>query len=87
MATKHAILSELSAEDLRAYVDHYELEVGDRRVKTQLVDALIGCEEATIEKILGDWYRDDLKALCRTLDIDDSGRKKGGHHRAAHWIG
>ena len=76
MLTKHAILSGLSAEDLRAYVDHYELEVADRRVKTQLVDALVGCEEATIEKILGDWYRDDLKALCRALDIDDSGRRK-----------
>ena len=76
MLTKHAILSELSAEDLRAYVDHYELEVADRRMKTQLVDALVRCEEATIEKILGDWYRDDLKALCRALDIDDSGRRK-----------
>ena len=76
MATKHAILSELSAEDLRAYVDHYDLEVGDRRVKTQLVDALVGCEEATSEKILGEWSRDDLKALCRALDIDDSGRRK-----------
>ena len=54
MPTKHAILSGLSAEDLRAYVDHYGLEVDDRRVKTQMVDALVGCEEATIEKILGD---------------------------------
>ena len=76
MLPKHAILSGLSAEDLRAYVDHYELEVADRRMKTQLVDALVRCEEATIEKILGDWYRDDLKALCRALDIDDSGRRK-----------
>ena len=76
MATKHAILSELSAEDLRAYVDHYGLEVGDRRVKTQLVDALVRCEEATSEKILEEWSRDHLKALCRALDIDDSGRKK-----------
>ena len=76
MPTKHAILSGLSAEDLRAYVDHYGLEVDDRRVKTQMVDALVGCEEATIEKILGDWYRDDLKALCRALGLDDSGRAK-----------
>ena len=75
MPTKHAILSGLSAEDLRAYIDHYELEVVDRRLKTQLVDALVECKEATIEEILGDWYRADLKALCRTLGIDDSGRK------------
>ena len=76
MRTKHRILSELSAEDLRTYVDHYGLEVDDRRVKTQLADALVQCEEATIEEILGDWSRDDLKALCRALDVDDSGRRK-----------
>ena len=76
MLTKHAILSGLSAKDLRAYVDHYELKVADRRVKTQLVDVLVGCEEATSEKILGEWSRDNLKALCRALDIDDSGRRK-----------
>ena len=76
MPTKHGILSELSADDLRYYVDAYELEVADRRVKAQLVDALVKSEEATIEEILGDWYRDDLKALCRTFGIDDSGRRK-----------
>ena len=76
MPTKHTILSELSAEDLRTYVDHYGLEVDDRRVKTQLADALVQCEEATIEEILGDWSRNDLKALCRALDVDDSGRRK-----------
>ena len=76
MPTKRSILSELSADDLRDYVEHYELEVADRRRKAQLVDALVGCEEATIEEILGDWYRDDLKALCRTFGIDDSGRRK-----------
>ena len=74
--TKHALLSGLSAEDLRAYVDHYELEVADRRVKTQLVDALVRSEEATIEGFLSGWRRDELKALCRALDIDDSGRRK-----------
>ena len=76
MLTKHALLSGLSAEDLRAYVDHYELEVADRRVKTQLVDALVRSEEATIEGLLSGWRRDELKALCRALDIDDSGRRK-----------
>ena len=76
MPTKHAILSALSADDLRANVEYYELEVADRRVKAQLVDALVGCEAATIEEILGDWYRDDLKALCRSFGIDDSGRRK-----------
>ena len=42
MPTKRAVLGELTAEELRANVDYYELEVADRRVKAQLVDALAG---------------------------------------------
>jgi hypothetical protein len=42
MPTKHAVLGELTADELRANVDYYELEVADRRVKVQLVDALAG---------------------------------------------
>ena len=76
MPTKRDILSELSTKELQDYANYYALEVADHRVKAQLIDALIGCEAAPIEEILGDWYRDDLKALCRTFDIDDSGKKK-----------
>ena len=76
MPTKRDILSELSTKDLQDYANYYALEVADHRVKAQLLDALVGCEAAPIEEILGDWYRDDLKALCRTFDIDDSGKKK-----------
>ena len=79
MPTERAILAELTADDLREYVDYYELEVADRRMKAGLIDALVGCEEASIEEILGDgrdWYRDDLKDLCRKLGLDDSGTKK-----------
>ena len=71
--------AELTADDLREYVDYYGLEVADRRMKAGLIDALVGCEEASIEEILGDgrdWYRDDLKDLCRKLGLDDSGTKK-----------
>ena len=76
MPTKHAIFSQFSAADLRAYVDHYGLEVTDRRVRAQLIDALVGCERVSIEDVLKDWYRDDLKALCSALDMDDSGKRK-----------
>ena len=76
MPTKHAIVSQFSTADLRAYVAHYRLEVTDRRVRTQLIEALVECETATIGDILKDFYRDDLKALCRALDLDDSGRRK-----------
>ncbi len=76
MPTKRAVLAELTAEELRANVDYYELDVADRRVKAQLVDALAGSRRARVDEILGDLSRDRLKELCRALGLDDSGRKK-----------
>ena len=76
MPTKRAVLAELTAEELRANIDYYELEVADRRVKAQLVDALAGSRNARVEEILGDLSRDRLKELCRACGLDDSGRKK-----------
>ena len=76
MPTKRTVLAGLTAEELRANVDYYELDVADRRVKAQLVDALAGSRRARVEEILGDLSRDRLKELCRALGLDDSGRKK-----------
>ena len=76
MPTKRAVLAELTAEELRGNVDYYELEVADRRVKAQLVDALSGSRSARVDEILGDLSRARLKELCRALGLDDSGRKK-----------
>ena len=76
MPTKRAVLAELTAEELRANVDYYELAVADRRVKAQLVDALAGSRRARVDEILADLSRDRLKELCRALGLDDAGRKK-----------
>lgn len=76
MPTKRAVLAGLTAEELRANLDYYELAVADRRVKAQLVDALAGSRRARVDEILGDLSRDRLKELCRALGLDDSGRKK-----------
>ena len=76
MPTKRAILAELTRDELRTNVDYYELEVEDRRVKTQLVDALSRSRQAPLDEILQDLSRDRLKELCRAVDLDDSGRKK-----------
>ena len=76
MPTKRAVLAELTAEELRANVDYYELQVADRRVKAQLVDALAGSRSARLDEILRALFRDRLKELCRAFGLDDSGRKK-----------
>ena len=39
MPTKHAILAELTANELRASIDFYELAVADRRVKRRCCTA------------------------------------------------
>ena len=76
MPTTHAILAELTANELRASIDFYELAVADRRIKQQLVDALANSRKARIDEILQDLSRERLKELCRMFDLDDSGRKK-----------
>ena len=76
MPTKRTVLAELTAEELRANVDYYELDVADLRVKAQLVDALAGSRLARVDEILAALSRDRLKELCRAFGLDDSGRKK-----------
>ena len=76
MPTKRAILSELTSHELRAVVDDYGLQVEDRRIKAQLVEALARSRKARVEQILQGLSRDRLKELCRRFGLDDSGRKK-----------
>ena len=76
MPTKRAILAELTSHELRAAIDGYGLQVDDRRVRTQLVDALARSRKARLPEMLQDLPRDRLKELCRGFGLDDSGRKK-----------
>ncbi|MYJ96079.1 MAG: SAM-dependent DNA methyltransferase [Proteobacteria bacterium] len=76
MPTKRAILDHLTAKELRAGVDYYELHVDDRRVRAQLVDALASSRKARLDELLPEFSRSRLKELCRVFNLDDSGRKK-----------
>ena len=76
MPTKRAILDQLTAKELRAAVDGHELHVDDRRVKAQLVDALVGSRKVGLAEVLPELSRNRLKTLCRVFGLDDSGRKK-----------
>ena len=46
MPTKRVILSELIRDELRDNLDVFELEVDDRRVTSQLIDALAGSRKS-----------------------------------------
>ena len=76
MPTKRDILDQLTAKELRAGVDSYELHVDDRRVRSQLVDALASSRKAKLDELLPGLSRNRLKELCRAFNLDDSGRKK-----------
>ena len=77
MPTKRAILSKLTRDELRINADYYDLDVYDRRVRNQLIDALAVARRAALDEMLWELSRDRLKELCRAFDLDDSGRKKG----------
>jgi type I restriction enzyme M protein len=76
MPSKRAVLQQFKRGELLAAVDRFGLEVRDRRVRDQLVDALAGSRKAHLAEILGDMSRSQLKEICRALDLDDSGREK-----------
>ena len=74
--SKRQILEQLKRDELIAAVERFELVVEDKRVRDLLIEALASSRKARIAEILGDLKRDRLKELCRTLDLDDSGREK-----------
>ncbi len=52
------------------------LDLAGRLLKSELVDAIAASLRAPFPRILELLRRDELKAICRTAGIDDSGRAK-----------
>ena len=76
MSQKRAILDLLSRDELASIAEAFELQVDDRRVRADLVQAIASSKKATLEAFLPSLARDRLKALCRFRFVDDSGREK-----------
>jgi type I restriction enzyme M protein len=76
MRSKREVLEHLKRDELLAAVDRFELTVEDRRLRSELVDALGSSRRADLTTILEDLPRARLKELCRALGLDDSGREK-----------
>ncbi len=76
MPKKREILNLLGRTELQSFAERYELEVADRRVKGNLVDALASSKKARLNGMLETLPRATLKDICRSLDFDDSGREK-----------
>jgi type I restriction enzyme M protein len=73
---KRDVLDLLSRDELLDLADHFEVDVTDRRVKSQLVDALAASRRASLGEMLLTLSRDCLKDLCETFGLDTGGREK-----------
>ena len=62
MPTKREVLAVLGRDDLLICLDHVGLQVRDRRVKDDLVEALAASKKARIDEILALLSREALKA-------------------------
>ncbi|XWL04112.1 class I SAM-dependent DNA methyltransferase [Sorangium sp. So ce307] len=76
MPTKRDLLTHLTRDELLAVVSRFELPVSDRRVRDQLIDAIIQARSADLSEVLLGYPRDRLKELCRKLGLDDHGKEK-----------
>jgi hypothetical protein len=76
MQQKRAVLAVLSRPDLQTLAHSFDVEVTDRRVHADLVDALGRSHRATLPRLLEELPRASLKAVCRSLGCDDTGREK-----------
>jgi type I restriction enzyme M protein len=76
MPSKRAILEQLARDELQAIVERFSLSVTDRRVRDLLIEAVAASRRATLAEVLPELPRDRLKAICRALDLDDSGKEK-----------
>lgn len=76
MASKTAVLSQLTRAELLSLVDLADVEVGDRRVREQLITALASSRRANLPSFLATFPRTRLKEIARKLGVDDGGREK-----------
>jgi len=76
MPTKRAILEQFSRDELLKVLDSYELSVSDRRIRSDLIQAISSSRRSSIAEILSWLGRERLKEICRGLGIGDGGREK-----------
>jgi len=76
MATKRAIIEQLSRDELWAVVDQYGLTVADRRKVDLLVEAVVKAKKVAAREVLDGLKIDRLREIARAVGVDDGGREK-----------
>lgn len=69
-------LAALSRDRLSSLTEHFGLEVEDRRVLDQHVDALVRARAVDFAEVLGMLKREELQSICDALELDRSGKEK-----------
>lgn len=76
MPTKRKIVAEFTRDELWQVVDEHDLPVEDRRKLDDLQAAVRRLSKSTLREVLLGFDRDRLKDICRTLGLDDGGKRK-----------
>jgi hypothetical protein len=73
MPDKRRVLEQLKRSELLAALDRFELQVQNRRVRSEIVNVLVRSRKATLAGILDALSEDQLQAICRALELDADG--------------
>jgi hypothetical protein len=70
------ILKEVSRTKLLDLASHFEMSGLTGKKKEDIIAALVDNPAVKLDTVLGHLKRDELKALCRALGLDESGRER-----------
>lgn len=73
---RRVALATLNRERLSGLTAHFQLEVADRRVLDQHVEALVRSRSVDFAEVLGMLKREELQGICDALQLDRSGKEK-----------
>ncbi|RKH29781.1 type I restriction endonuclease subunit M [Corallococcus sp. CA041A] len=73
---RRAALEQLSRDRLTSLSDHFGLDVGDRRVIQNHVNAIVRSQSVDFGVLLGLLKREELQAICGALGLAQAGREK-----------
>jgi predicted nucleotide-binding protein len=74
-AYRRKALGQLSKSRLSEITEHFELDVGDRRVVDNHINALVRSRLVEFNQILEMLNREELKLICKALGLDPGGRE------------
>jgi hypothetical protein len=74
--SRRSVLEVLTKARLLELARRFELDIAAARPKAQVVDALAGSKQVSLQQLLGAMQRDELGKICQALDLKVTGREK-----------